>query len=108
MTDDLPGQLTFDDMTADRYTELVAQRNELAQENWALQETVSTLLAKNQSYQDEIESLASEYGQLVSENNNWRKMQTDEAIKNRRLEKEIRDLKATLDASQAHDGQWLV
>lgn len=73
MTDDLPGQLTFDDMTADRYTELVTHRNQLAAENEAL-----------------------------------RKLRADEAIINRRLTKELRDLKATLDASQAHDGQWLV
>lgn len=45
---------------------------------------------------------------LRAENAQLRKLQTDEAIKNRRLEKEIRDLKATLSESAANGGTWPV
>lgn len=45
---------------------------------------------------------------LTEKNAQLRKLQTDEAIKNRRLEKELRDLKATLGESAANGGTWLV
>ena len=55
-----------------------------------------------------IAKTQSENERLAKENESLRKMLADESIIRRRREKEIRDLKATLDASQAHHGQWLV
>lgn len=75
MTDDLPGQ-----MTSDRYTEIVTQRNELAAGNEALMRINTTLQTLVQCSESE----------------------------KRRLEKEIRDLKATLSQSHANGGTWPV
>ena len=52
--------------------------------------------------------LEEENAKLREEITALRKLQTDEAIKNRRLEKEIRDLKATLSESAANGGTWPV
>lgn len=66
------------------------------------------LESKCENYLEIYGKLEVEIDKLEATNEALRKLQTDEAIKNRRLEKEIRDLQATLDQSAEHGGTWPV